>query len=343
MPSTAPWAWRPSAAGLHARLVDAATTWRGSHGVEVEAAQLTEVVGRAADEEAGWLWHPCLERLSSTAAPASRDAQLVAWLADHTDLALGCLVVEQPTVVWTRAGRSELPAGRHRLGRQQVTGPDDDDMQVSPDVWSDSVGGTVTEGWAGAPPASDEEWHSLRNGLGVLLGARQVIREQLPEVWAWLAPVVPVVVPLRPDRGRFRSGSDPAVPGLVRVDCHQSLQVLEGLIHEAAHEYLFRCEVPVPLTDPHDPARYASPLRPDPRPLRGILMAYHALAYICALYTELAERRVFDPTALEHEMVRLRHEATEAGTTLHRHRARLTRAGAEFVERTDDVLRHSAA
>lgn len=343
MTSTSPWVWRPSAAGHHARLVEAATRWRPSAGVEVEPARLAEVIGNAAADEDAWLWHPCLERLSSPDAPQRRDQQLVMWVGDHAAAPLGQLVMHQPRALWTRMGRRELPAGRHVLGGAGIVRTSEDDGPVSPDVWSDSVGGSITDGWAGAPPASEDEWQQLRDGLRVLLGARHVIQDQLPAVWAWLAPVVPVVVPLRPDHGRFRSGSDPAVPGLVRVDCQQSLQVLEGLVHEAAHEYLFRCEVPEPLADPHDEARYASPLRPDPRPLRGILMAYHALAYICALYVELAERRVFDPTALEGEVARLRHEADEAGRTLHRQRSSLTYAGTDFVERTDHVLRHSAA
>jgi HEXXH motif-containing protein len=63
---------------------------------------------------------------------------------------------------------------------------------------------------------------------------------------------------------------------------------LESIVHESAHLHLYMALAQEPLIDPDHDGHYKSPLRPDPRPLRGILLAYHALAYIAALFADVS-------------------------------------------------------
>lgn len=335
-----PWGWRPDPAGWFDHVAAQAVQWRPGPVVDADPRALAEQLTSAAEQRARWLWHPCADVLVDVnASDRSRDAQLAMWIGVHADEPVGQLVLDAPAHVWTGAGSCTLPAGRHDLGPARPRSDDPDELY--PDVWCESTGRPLSHSWAAEPPADGEDWDRFRDGLRRLLAMQQVLAERLPAVDAWLRPVVPIVVPLRPAQGRFRSGSDPALPGLVQVDCRTSVELLEGLVHEAAHEHLFRAELPQPLTDPLDEQRYASPLRPEPRPLRGILMAFHALAYICAFYRDAVEVGLLEAPDVEQELVRLQGEAAEAGRTLQEHDLKLSPGGREFVERTGDVLAHS--
>lgn len=73
----------------------------------------------------------------------------------------------------------------------------------------------------------------------------------------------------------------------LNVDRHQTkLDALEGLVHEAAHQLLFGLSHREPLVLNPLSARYASPLRPDPRPMVGV---FHA-TFVCAKLTYLYRR-----------------------------------------------------
>ena len=130
--------------------------------------------------------------------------------------------------------------------------------------------------------AADCLW--VRDKLAALLAA-------LPEVAGWLRATTRAL-DLLPERffakapdGALVSCSSPEVPGFIRITrCREPLKLLEMLVHETAHLYLFRAEAAAPLIDPSSTLSFSSPLRHEPRPLRGILLALHACAYIAAAY-----------------------------------------------------------
>jgi HEXXH motif-containing protein len=116
--------------------------------------------------------------------------------------------------------------------------------------------------------------------------------------------------------------------------------VLEALVHESAHHHLCLAEMESLLVDPKHDGTYPSPLRPEPRPLRGILLAYHALAYICALYVEARACGFIPRDAYRSEADDLQSKLDAAESTLCSSRQFLTESGDQFFSETMNVAAH---
>jgi HEXXH motif-containing protein len=110
------------------------------------------------------------------------------------------------------------------------------------------------------------------------------------------------------------------------------VQILEALIHESAHRQLFFLEAQGPLVNPHDRGLYPSPLKSDPRPLRAVLAAYHALVYMAAFNVELVQAKLQPGGEIERTLDHLRGQLLAAETTLLRHRRVLTSYGEECLD-----------
>ena len=123
---------------------------------------------------------------------------------------------------------------------------------------------------------------------------------------------------------------------------HNELQAIEALVHESAHQHLFMAETAGALVDPRHTAIYKSPLRDDPRPLRGVLLACHALAYIAAYYTDALQASLSAARRLESHISETRHKLHDALKILLANRQYLTAHGGDFLDRTMEVERYSA-
>jgi HEXXH motif-containing protein len=96
------------------------------------------------------------------------------------------------------------------------------------------------------------------------------------------------------------------------------------------------------LVDPRHTSIYKSPLRDDPRPLRGVLLACHALAYIAAFYTDALQASLAAARRLEAHISETRHKLHDALGVLLANRQHLTADGGDFLDRTLEVERYSA-
>jgi HEXXH motif-containing protein len=337
-----PWAWRPSPAGFYEELARLATRWTPDPRLHVDADIAREQVQAAAAEHAPWLVHPCLAAITcQTPGDAlQRDVNLLIWTAAHADLGAATLTVADPVTVWGPAGDLALDPGHHALAdlgsalREQPAPP----CALALDPWCRTVGAPIPGSWAEAS-AAPVDAQELVGDLRQLMRTVAVTEHTLPACMDWLLAVTRVVIPLRghPD-GAFRSGCEPDVPGMVYLDVTASdLQIAEALVHESAHRHLFVAEAEGPLVEPGHNGRYTSPLRPDPRPLRGILLAGHALAYIAALYADAARARSVPSAVLETEAEALLPKLAAAEATLVGARAHLTGRGRDFLDRLQEV------
>jgi HEXXH motif-containing protein len=257
-------------------------------------------------------------------------------------MSLGKLVLLEPTWVWTPGGGIELSPGSHQLQdvAQQVTGsawP----VSIALDAWCHSIGFALDASWAEAGSIANEEEAGFQQNVIDFLHAVNWADSVLPALGYWLTSVTKVAIPLRRDGepgSVFRSGSTVEIPGMVALDLFGGeIQILEALVHESAHRHLYIAETHNPLIDPGCDARFRSPLRPEPRPLRGIMLAYHALAYICLFYEEAAKTGLATPAGA---LSQLQGQLDEAESTLLANRHLLTLAGTEFLERTLEVADH---
>jgi HEXXH motif-containing protein len=116
------------------------------------------------------------------------------------------------------------------------------------------------------------------------------IERHLPDLYGEMQLFVAQVVPVGWHGEKHLSASYQEVIGTVYMTLHPSSMTLsEALIHEFSHNKLNALfELDDVLENAFSPL-YASPVRPDPRPLHGVLLAVHAFLPVARLYERMIE------------------------------------------------------
>jgi hypothetical protein len=302
-PATAPgpWSWRIPVRHWFVLHEAAFQNWRPAPELNL-APTLPGLLAEAASREERWLYHPFATAATIEQRNVSRDLRLALWAAIHDERIESEVNVPAQTWMWTADGGGPIEPGRHDLRAlaQQFSGAKNSGAgRVEMDLWIDTVGLPLPDGivdyerwsWAHCQPLSPEDEGRLQREVVAFLVAREALMQDLSACASWVADVTRVIVPLRgTPETRFRSGSSASIPGLVFTDIDGPVeQIIESLVHESAHHWLCVAEAAGPLVDPAHTLRYTSPLRTDPRPLRGIFLAFHALAFMSAYYREWSE------------------------------------------------------
>lgn len=297
------WHWLPDRTSWFEQVRQKALAWVPPAGLVSEPGRVRACLVQAAEQRAAWLVHPCTAALLTEPRPdtaRAAHARLAVWAAVHAPAgaALGALSLAQSTWVWLADGPALWPSGAQTLAGLQppVSAPVAD--AACPDPWGDCLADTALAGdmaplgWWARLPLSDDDERRLADDLRRLIGLQRLLAHTVPDAGRWVGSVTRVVVPLAsPDAPEFRSGSIAGVPGLVFVEMtRRPLLVLEALVHESAHLHFHLAELGVGFIAAGHDGLYASPLRRDPRPLRGIYLAFHALLYMCAFYKDWATR-----------------------------------------------------
>ena len=340
---TSPWQWFPDRGPWFEAIVDAAEAWKPAVATTCSPDDVARVVEDAAGASAQWLYHPCVSALTHhrQVGRGERDLALLGWLAANGGLE-GEVELPEPRWCWSDAGGVLLDRGTHRLDAVAAAMVTDEALpELALDPWCTILGYAHPDTVPASEKPEDEQEALVRRDALVGLRALRLLRVLLPEVADWLMAYAKILVFLDGGETVSRSSSAAELPGIVFADAVSELALLEVLVHEAAHHLLYLEEIRGPLVDPSDSRRFTSPLRPDPRPLRGILLAYHALAFICAFYADLerasAEGNVADAT----DLANLHAKAGEAEATLDAASSALTGQGVLFVESTKNVMRHA--
>ena len=189
--------------------------------------------------------------------------------------------------------------------------------------------------------------------VGILDDCFALIARFIPGEFAEMRTMLHEVIPVGFDAERHLSASYREAVGTIYLTLHPSVMIMtEAIIHEFQHnkfnvsaysaEYLGNAFQPL----------YKSPVRPDPRPLWGIILAVHAFLPVAELYRRMRdaghpraahpdfERRLSELDLKNHEgmqMLRAHAQFTPAGRALfdelealeHRHLADRTARGLE--------------
>jgi HEXXH motif-containing protein len=151
-------------------------------------------------------------------------------------------------------------------------------------------------------PLSMLEAHPSKQGNAVDLGEhdadawRTALREAchlialgLPGLFREIHAHLQRVVPVGYDAEKHLSASYLEAPGLVYLTLHPSpLTLAEALVHEFQHGKLNTLRWFDSVLENGDSEWTESPVRPDLRPLIGVLMGVHAFVPVAALHAELA-------------------------------------------------------
>lgn len=103
----------------------------------------------------------------------------------------------------------------------------------------------------------------------------------------WIDHVLRYLAPIRVNPGLLTSKSRYFEPGVLYIACiEQPELVAEMIVHEVSHQYLNIVQRLSPLDDGSDDTLYYSPFRLEPRPIKGIVTAYHAAGNMLLFFRE---------------------------------------------------------
>ncbi len=151
-------------------------------------------------------------------------------------------------------------------------------------------------------PLADVEAHPDKAGNALDLGGRDpdawvaalddalaVIEAVLPDLFEELDVTLLRVVPVGYEPERHLSASYREAPGLIYVTLHPDpLTMAEAIVHETQHGKLNLLTWLDPVLHNGHTEWSPSPVRPDLRPLMGVLLAAHAFVPVAALHRALA-------------------------------------------------------
>ncbi len=121
-----------------------------------------------------------------------------------------------------------------------------------------------------------------------LTTAYDIVRCGLPEIADEIDAVMQGLVPVGADDQRHFSASYAEATGLAYLSLHPApMTMAEALVHEFSHNKINALfDLDQVLENAFSPL-FSSPVRPDPRPLHGVLLAVHAFVPVARLYERL--------------------------------------------------------
>ena len=177
-----------------------------------------------------------------------------------------------PIVQVGRSGRANL---NHRISLAAV---DTNPLRMQ-EAHPDKSGNTLSLGGK-----TVEEWQA---GLNEALS---LIQFTLPSFYAALPYTLTQIVPVGFEPEMHLSASYREAPGTIYMTLHPSpLTLAEAIVHEVQHGKLNTLSWFDPVLHNAMTEWTASPVRPDLRPIWGVLLAVHAFAPVALMHQRLAE------------------------------------------------------
>jgi len=201
-------------------------------------------------------------------------------------------------------------------------------------------------------PLSDFEAHPDKEGNQVDLG------NKAPEEWTgsmsqaleWIELGLPVLavemklvmqqwVPVGYEPMMHLSCSYQEAVGQAYLTLHPNpFTMMEAMVHEFQHNKANALWTLAPLLENAFWPLYSSPVRPDPRPLHGVLLAAHAFVPVAELYLRLRDVGL-EPALTPDTNRRLKTivEGNHAGMEVLREHGKFSPTGAAFFTQLDDL------
>ena len=336
-----PWDSVISADQWFENLATRVESWAPDNRLHSDRSLLQSILCDAIRAHAKWLYHPCMAGLfaENPEERLQRDFQMIAWLSANTRLRTE-IHVPKTLSLWTAEGPFTGSPGRYssdRLFMESASLP----LPVAVDAQAILAAERSEEYWT--PARIRQERSTFQCDLAVVLNAMLLMSELMPGCLAWVAHATKVLVPLRQGRRTsMRSYSRPDIPGLVFMDVFaDKVASIELLVRESAHLHFFLAESAGPVVTPDCTRLYWSPLRRDARPLRGIFLAYHALAFMNAAYVDMTSAGVLSAQESDRIGYDLRHKLLLSEAVLNSERRYLTDLGNHLLESPREVAHYA--
>ncbi|MBM4344904.1 MAG: hypothetical protein FJ100_16170 [Deltaproteobacteria bacterium] len=189
--------------------------------------------------------------------------------------------------------------------------------------------------WGGRDP---------RQWVAALREALDLVDAHLPLLGRELRLIARVVVAVGWDAERHLSASYKEAVGTLYMTLHpQVMTMAEALVHEYQHNKINAAFHLDPLLHNAWSPLYASPVRPDPRPLHGVVLAVHAFQPVARLYEAMADAgHAFATNAAWQARFARIVQLDRAGAATVLENARPTACGAPFFAEMRRIDRHLA-
>lgn len=178
-----------------------------------------------------------------------------------------------PAEVSVRAAFHRLPSG---VRLATVDGNPLADVEAHPDKYGNAI---------------DLGGHSIGAWTAALQEAMSLVEAGLPGWFAELPHALRQVVPVGFDSRRHVSATYREAPGLAYLSLHPNRVTLaEAIVHEVQHTKLNTLLHLDRVLENGRTTWTPSPVRPDLRPLEGVLLAVHAFVPVAALHAALVDQ-----------------------------------------------------
>ena len=128
--------------------------------------------------------------------------------------------------------------------------------------------------------------------VDVLEEAFTLVETFLPQTFAEMRLALQEVIPVGYDAERHLSASYREAIGTTYLTLHPTVMTMtEAVVHEFQHNKLNVASYDVEFLENAFHPLYPSPVRPDPRPLWGILLAVHAFLPVAELYRRMRDAK----------------------------------------------------
>lgn len=331
-----PWNWRPSLTSWFRQINDLAANWRPKTLAADQAHFVRDAIRCACNAKAAWLYHPFMSALTTNEDSECRpsDVQSIAWVALNCPELEAAVEVGSPERLLSSQGEEFVVEGDRSTGELAL-------LMEAPKIIPARCGGRICLPILARfnDMATESHYCADREQIDAYASDTGRMFSAMPFVGEWISETAKMAVALPPPAdGSFASSSSPDVPGLIRLSVGGDiLQLLEAIVHESAHLYLFRFEHGGRLVKEDCTTAFASPLRADPRPLRGVLLAMHACAYISAAFAEAGIAGLDHPRKCKAQKLETLELFDQAWRVVDTATELLTEKGVQLVERTRRV------
>jgi len=220
-----------------------------------------------------------------------------------------------------------------------------------------AIDGGILLALADNNPLAMHEAHPDKHGNAIDLGGRptsewvaslrealDLVRSYLPDLRAEMNLYVQQIVPVGFFADKHLSASYREAIGTLYLSLHPSpMTMVEALVHEFQHNKLNALlESDDVLENAHEPL-YRSPVRPDARPLHGVLLAVHAFVPVALLYERMIAAGDARASVAPHPRLREIARINREGTDVLRAHARPTPVGKALLDELFRWDRHFAS
>lgn len=343
----APWDWMPSKSFWFAKILKFLDQYNPHPDLQLDVEKFRNNLQIVTSKQEEWFYHPFVEGIlnrdlsKGNNLKLKSDMSLAIYLSQNRPVNLGHIQVPETFFLWSNHGGVKIEAGKYDV---ETLGQKVDlkfnSSQIFLDACCHSIGKPVQESWFWRDLQDENQSHLLSHDIENFYTMVSQLQIFFPHWFQWIKNVVRIVVPL----ARFKVPAMSSFtfengPGYVCMDLFaEQMMLLKILIHETAHLYFHISECAGTFIDPDHQDLYWSPLKRTSRPLRNVLLAYHAMVFMAAFLKEALKAPIEKSLNFNSSYHKLIEDTRNTRENIDAQKRHFTDLGLVFLEKTHNVF-----